>query len=378
MSENNIYVFRIMDVPSRITRFSIVLLLAISFSISTFSLYTLRASAQELGGNGVSISPAVIEPDQAVDPGTAQEYSVTIKNLNSADQTFYLSTRDIIDVTDGSTPVFSDGTEEKTGMELSSWIKLPVTELKLAAGVSEKLTFRIEVPTDASPGSHFGSIFLSVEPPDLEKNGAAVGYKVANIVSLRVSGEAVDEANIRQFSTDRYFNGSKNVDFSARIENIGNVLVRPVGPVEIKNMLGQKVATFMFNAEQQSGVFPHKVREFKFKWEDEGTGFGRYEAILSPVYGEDGAKKTMSSTVTFWILPIKIIGPALGALAVILLITFLFVRLYIRRTLANLSYGRTRVVTRRKNKNISATFLLIIVMITVTALFMVIMLALFA
>lgn len=336
-------------------------------------------SYAQQGGEGLSISPAVIEPNRSIDPGTSQEFTFTLKNLNSNEQKFYLSTRDIIDVSENNTPIFSNGKEEKTGMELSAWVKLPMTEITLGAGVSERVTFTIDVPQDAGPGSHFGSIIISVDPPEIQETGAAVGYQVANIITLRVSGEAVVDANIRQLSTDRYFNGSKNVDFSARIENIGNVLIRPIGPVEVRNMLGQKVDTFVFNGENQNAVFPGKVREFKFNWTGEGTGFGRYEAVLSPIYGEEGAKKTMSSTVTFWILPIKIIGPALAGLAFLLLITFVSVKLYIRRTLAHMSYGRARVVnTRRRSKNLSATLLLVIVMLTVTALFMVILLALFA
>jgi hypothetical protein len=330
-------------------------------------------------GAGVNISPAIVEPSQPLEPGSSNKFSVTLKNLNSSEQTFYVSSKDIIDVKDGGTPVFAEGGGEKTGMELSSWVKLPVTQVTLPPGLSEEINFTIDVPQDATPGSHFGSVFLSVDPPDIEHgNGASVGYKVANIITVRIAGDAVTDANIRQFSTDRFFNSSKNIDFSTRIENNGNILIRPVGPVEIRNMLGQQVGSLVFNEEQRSAIFPGKVREFKFNWKGEGNGFGRYEAILSPVYGEEGSMKTMSSTVTFWILPIKIIGPAIAGLAFILLITYLFVRIYIKRTLAHLSHGQSRIVSRRKSKGLSSSLLLVVVMITVTAVFVVILLALFA
>ena len=142
-------------------------------------------------------------------------------------------------------------------------------------------------------------------------------------------------------------------------------------------MLGQKVDTFVFN-ENKNAVFPKTTREYTFTWTGTGTGFGRYEAILSPVYGYAGAKMTMSSTVSFWILPLNIILPALGILAVVLLTTFIFVRLYIRRTLAHLSQGQSRIVRRRKQKGVSGTLLLAVVMLTVTAVFMIALLVLFA
>ena len=333
------------------------------------------ATAQAQGQAGVSISPALIE--ESHDPGVKKEYSVTVKNLNDYEQKFYISTRDITDVKDGGTPVFANNNLEKTGMELANWISLGVTEITLPAGVSERVNFTMQIPADATPGSHFGSVFISVDAPEIAQSGAAIGYQVANIISIRVSGEANEGANIRQFSTEKFFHGSKNVNFEARIENTGNVLVRPTGPVEIFNMLGKKVDTVIFN-ESQGAVFPGKVREYNFSWQGDGAGFGRYEVVMSPVYGETGARKTMSSTASFWILPLNIILPALGALAFILLLSFIFVRLYIKRTLAHLAHGQTRIVRRRKNKGVSATLLLVVVMLTVTAVFMIIMLVLFA
>jgi Bacterial protein of unknown function (DUF916) len=326
---------------------------------------------------GMTISPAVVEPDKTLDPGSVSEYDVTVKNLNQSEQTFYLSVKNISGVAGEGTPIFSENNGEKTGMELADWVTLSTTQITLPPGVSERVGFTINVPTDAAPGSHFGSVFISVDPPEIQNSGAAVGYRVANIISIRVTGDADESANIRQFSTDRYFNGSKNIQFLARIVNTGNVLVKPSGPVEIKNMLGQTVDTFIFN-ENKNAVFPKSDREYKFTWTGEGTGFGRYEAVLSPVYGDAGAKMTMSSTVSFWILPLNIILPALGILTAVLLTTFIFVRLYIRRTLAHLSQGQGRIVRRRKQKGVSGTLLLAVVMLTVTAVFMIALLVLFA
>ncbi|MCA9358966.1 DUF916 domain-containing protein [Candidatus Kaiserbacteria bacterium] len=330
------------------------------------------AFAQE---TGISITPATIE--ETLDPGVEKQYSVSIQNLNKSEQTFYLFTRNISGVRDGGMPVFAPDNGEKTGYELSDWIKLPVTELQVPGGGATTMNFTLSVPENASPGSHFGGIFISVDPPKIENSGAAVGYQVANIISIRVSGEAVEKASIRQFSTSRFLYGSQNVEFLVRVENTGNVLVRPMGPLEVFNMLGNKVGTVMFN-ESQSGVFPNDTREFGgIKWMGDSVGFGRYEAILSPVYGDSGAKKTMSSTVTFWILPMSIIGPALGVLAFILIFAFIFVRVYIKRSLAHLNQGR-RVVQRRRKGGSSATLLLVVVMLTVTALFLIVLLALFA
>ena len=348
----------------------------VGLALCTVFLVTSTAFAQEQSA-GLAISPADIEPDTSLDPGSSTEYTVTVKNLNPTEQTFYISLKNISDVTFDGTPIFTEPNAEKTGMELADWISLTTTQITLPPGVSERVTFTMNIPEDATPGSHFGSVFFSVVPPDIENSGVAVGYRVGNLIHIRVTGHADESANIRHFSTDRFFNNAKDVSFSARIENTGTVLVRPSGPVEIKNMLGQKVDTFIFN-ETKNAVFPGKIKEYSFTWTGEGTGFGRYEALISPVYGYTGAKMTMSSTISFWILPLNILLPALGILAALLLTTFIFVRLYIRRTLAHLSQGQSRIVRRRKRQGVSGTLLLAVVMLTVTAVFMVALLVLFA
>jgi hypothetical protein len=344
---------------------------AIVFFIS-FLAFAAISSAQSIG---VSITPAQIE--ETIDPGTSRDFTFTLQNLNESEQTFFFFTRNITGVIDGGTPVFAENNQEVTGYELADWITLESSSAVLAGGATQEVRFKMNVPQDASPGSHFGGVFISVDPPEIENSGAAVGYQVANIISIRVAGEANNTANIRQFSTERYFHGSQNVNFLARIENAGNVLVRPSGPLEIYNMLGQKVDTLNFN-DSQNAVFPANTRDFTLAWEGEGVGFGRYEAIISLVYGDEGVKQTISSTVSFWVLPMNIIGPALGILAFILILTFIFVRLYIRRTLAGMSSGGTRIVRRRKKSNSSATLLLIVSLLTVSSLFLIVLLVLFA
>jgi len=331
----------------------------------------LSVSAQ---GAGVSISPAVVE--ETLEPGASEQFTVSIQNLNSEEQTYYLYTRNISGVRDGGVPIFATTDSQETGYELTDWITLDTNQVVIPAGGKVPLNYEVNVPADASC-SHFGGIFISVDPPELQRSGAAVGYQVANIISLRISGDCDEEASIRQFSTSKFLYGSQNVDFIARIENTGDVLVRPTGPLEIYNMLGNKVGVVNFN-DDKAAVFPNAERTFEnINWTGNSLGFGRYEAILTPIYGEQGAIRTMSSTVTFWILPMNIIGPALGVLAVVLIVAFIMIKLYIRRSLAHLNQGR-RVINRRKQSSSSSFLLLAVVMLTVTALLLIVLLALFA
>lgn len=339
-------------------------------------ILTLLIPQQSLaqGGNsaGISLSPATVE--KGAEPGETIQEQVTITNLSSSRQTYYLFTRDITGVQGSGVPVFARDNQEKTGYELTEWVTLSTTEVTLAPSEQQRFDVTIAVPENATPGSHFGAVFASIEPPRMRSVGAAVAYEVANIISIRVAGDVDDRATIRQFSTDNYIYGSPIVEFNARVENEGNVLVRPVGPLEIYDMFGRKVAQLTFN-ESQAGVFPKSQRDFNITWEDQGPGFGRYEAILALNYGQAGAYNTMSSTVNFWVLPTSIIYPALGILAFLLLASYVGIKLYVRSKTR--AYGMRRTV-RRQQSAMPLTLLLLIVMLSVTALFLIVLLLLFA
>ena len=346
---------------------------------ATFSFILLCWPAVIFAQNdaGIGLKPANIA--EKMKPGEVREFTVLVSNVSGQDQNYYLSKRDISGVRDGGVPVFAKKDMETGGFALSDWITLPVDRIAVASGTEQPLKFTLSVPQNASPCDHFGGIFVSAEPPKMEKSGAAIGYQVANIISVRVEGECIEKGQIRQFSTDNYLYSSANVEFDLKFENSGNTLLRPIGPLVITNMFGKEVANQPFN-EEQAGVFPGDTREFLFSWKSDATGFGRYEAMVSPGYGEDGFKQTTFSTATFWILPMNIILPALGVLAVLLLIAYVSIRVYVKRKLAyyGAAAGTRKLVRRRQNSSTAPLLLIMIVMLAVTALFLLILLALFA
>lgn len=325
--------------------------------------------------SGIGLQPSLIE--EGADPGEVLEKQITLTNLSDTENIYYLFTRDIESVRDGGTPVYANENAEKTGFELSEWVELAETEVVLQPGEERSVGVVINIPEEATPGSHFGGIFVSMVPPRLRSVGASVGYEVANIISIRIAGDVTESALIRSFRTDQLIYGSTDVEFVAEVENRGNVLVRPFGPIEVYNMFGKQVANIIVN-DSQGGVFPLTRREFNVAWTDDGIGFGRYEAIVSMIYGEQGRQSTISSSVSFWVLPMNIITPALIILAVLLLSSYIAVRMYVRRTVASMSGGRRLVRRQRRGGGNSTLLLVAIVMLVVTALFLILLLALFA
>ncbi len=351
-------------------RRSLILLLVVVVSVCFHGKF---ASAQEAG---IKLIPATVE--QRANPGEIITEELKITNISDEDKEFYLYKRDIKGVGDGGVPIFSEENEEKTGYEVSGWINLQEEPIAVKAGEEYSFLLTIRVPEDATPGSHFGGVFVSAEPPKLRQTGAGVGYEVASIISIRISGDVVDNARIRSFSTDKLFYGSKHVAFTAKIENQGNILVRPRGPLTITSMFGGDAYVQTIN-ENQAGVFPGTVRDLAFNWDEEGIGFGRYEAVLALGYdGEDG-QKTIDATLVFWVFPAKIIFPILGAFLVIIVGGYFLTRYYINQAILRSGGGRRIPTGRyRKQVGISRFAFVFVALMGVLVLFLLVLLVFFA
>lgn len=292
------------------------------------------------GSAGIRVSPAIIE--DRIEPGSALPGTIHVTNLESTTRTFYVLIRNIKSLGPDGQPIFAQE-NEPTGFELSDWIKVSKSEITLPSGGEGEVPYSIDVPANASPGGHFGGIFLSAEPPKQRTTGAGVGYQVGTIINLRIGGNIVEDAQIREFSTDKLLYSGANVSFTVEVENQGNVLVRPRGPIDITDMFGKKVETIRIN-DDGGAILPNSRRQFSATWEGDGLSFGRYQAIVGLVYGEDG-RKTISAATSFWVLPLRIILPVGGGVLLFILLMYAIMRWYLRRRIEDM-YHHSRQLSR--------------------------------
>lgn len=293
---------------------------------------------------GARVAPAIEEG--RIDPGDIFSGTITITNLETTPRTYRVVTRDISRTNNAGAPIFAEP-GEVTGFELSQWITPSVQEITLGPGEERDVTYVISVPENANPGGHFGGIFFFADAERQRQTGAGVGYQVGTIMNFRISGDIIEDAQIREFLTDKSLYGKPEVNLGVEVENQGNVLIRPRGPVDITDMFGKKVGTLRIN-DSGGAVLPNQRRTFSVKWEGEGLTFGRYEAIAALLYGEEG-RKTISAATSFWVLPLRIILPILGTLLFIILIIYFGMRFYLNRRLQDM-YRTSRRLPNRNLK----------------------------
>ncbi len=299
--------------------------------IATFLVIPLSSFA-------VAVKPAQVE--QKIDPGTTKTFTMSVTNNDMAQQVYYPVVRNVTGVNEQNQPLFEkDGSGEPH--DLSLWLKFDDSPITVAPGKTASLIVTADIPKDASPGSHIAGFFFS-DKPITQTNilGASVGFDVGAIIHFQVTGDSVTKANIRHFSTDHSIYGKPPVDFSVAIENEGNTLVRPIGLIDITNMMGRKVASIPVN-DTGAGVFPKTTREWKAAWSPNEIVFGKFTALVALAIETEQGTETLTRQVEFWVLPTNIILPTFFGFGAFLLVSYILLRIYVRRQIGAVKRGRT-------------------------------------
>lgn len=308
----------------------------IAFIVIAVSFLLVNVNFVSAQKAGIKISPVKIE--DVVDPGQTISTQLKVTNESASAQTFYVYLRDFkAEGESGEAKLVAPGTED--GYYLSSWIDITTDGIPFAPNEEKIIPFKVRVPADTGPGGYFGAVLFGTQPPrlsqDAEERGAgmSIAQQTAALVLLRVKGDVNEVANIREFNTDKDFYSTPfDVDFLIRIENEGNVHVKPHGTINIENMFGKEVAVIRVN-ETGGNILPNSIRRFSnIKWEGKNA-FGKYTAKLGLTYGtptDQGGQgqSSLFAAKEFWVFPWRYIIPVLLGLVIATGLFYLMLRLY--------------------------------------------------
>lgn len=273
----------------------------------------------------IKVQPALFE--QTVNPGDQFSTSIQVTNPGTVARQFTVGVEDISGMQGSGEPIFTTSSVPVYGV--SSWVVLGSTSITLPAGGSVVVPFTITVPKNAGPGGHYGAIFISAGATRPSSNGSGLGYEVGALIELRIAGDATEQAEIKEFATDKSIYQSPSVTFTASVSNEGNVLLQPRGPIDVTNMFGQKVGTVVLN-DAGASIFPGTQRSFNVTWAGDGFAFGQFNAVATLNYG-DTENKTVSASTSFWVIPFVPILALLFSIIFFILIFVWAVKAYVRK-----------------------------------------------
>ncbi|MCA9357663.1 LytR C-terminal domain-containing protein [Candidatus Kaiserbacteria bacterium] len=294
------------------------------------------ASEAADGSVTLSVSPTLYE--MSADPMQVWTSNVRVINPNGFDLDVYarVVNFEAQDETGRASflPVLDAATTENT---LAEWVHLDQDSYTIPAGQTVEIPFQISIPKSAPPGGHFGAIMIGTRPLSNASGQSSVetSQVVTSLIFLRVTGDVVENGSIREFRSSKRLAEKPEMSFELRFENTGNVHVLPQGEIRIFNMWGHERGVIPVNRQTMFGnVLPNSVRKYSFSWSGEWSlaDIGRYTAVATLAYGEDGRKFTDAETA-FWVLPWKAVGSVLLLICSFFYFLTWAIKLYVRKML---------------------------------------------
>ena len=292
--------------------------------------------AEDTAAQGVQISPAKVE----LNATRGKTYIINLKALNvtSSDLNYSTSIADFASANETGTPrIIDDGILPDTA-SIKTWVSIE-SGFTLGSHKEKNVDVTVTIPNNAEAGGHYGVVRFSGSTPNVDNTGVGVTASAGTLLLIRVDGDITEKANLASFFTSNN-NGDQSsffetspINFAVRIQNVGNVHVKPTGNIEVKDIFGNVVSSVSVNDTiPPSSVLPNSIRRFDVKL-DKSWMFGMYTADLAMGYGTTG--QAITNTITFWVIPYKIILAALLAIATIMFILKRMLKVYNRRIIEN-------------------------------------------
>ncbi|HLZ14834.1 MAG TPA: DUF916 domain-containing protein [Candidatus Saccharimonadales bacterium] len=329
----------------RISTAVVVVMLAVSTLVTTAwrgNAYAAQTSV--VGGNALKVSP--VRQDIIMDPGTTKTVSVFITNISSVPANLHMAINDFVATGDesGRPSVILDENQYAPSHSFKRFA-VPVKDFTLAGNASKEIDVQVTVPKSAAGGGYYGAIRFQPLGSNGSKN-LNLSASVGSLVLLRVNGNIVEQMHIASFDVRRgdnsavFFTTGKGLTNVVRFQNTGNVQLEPFGKMILKRF-GKQIASYEVNSVTPRGsVLPDSIRRFDTKLADVGS-FGKYTLQGNFGYGSTG--QLLSSSVTFYVLPVPLVIGAFAGLVALLLLIFVLPRLiraYNRRVIRRASRRR--------------------------------------
>jgi hypothetical protein len=230
-----------------------------------------------------------------------QQFHETVRVINASEEwlTVALEALDFAPLGEEGQIVVGEGAAGERS--LASWVRPATSGFTIPPRSRYPVDFVVDIPVEAEPGTHYGTILAVAEARD-GGGGAQIVTKVGAVLLADVYGDVREELRVAGFSVPQ-FSSRLPIELAARFENTGTVRARPHGQITVRNLFGRTVATL---ALEEANVLPGAVRRFPAVL-GERLWAGRYTARLEATYGLTNPLSVASET-SFWFIDWRNVG----------------------------------------------------------------------
>ncbi|MGE5042117.1 MAG: hypothetical protein ACM3IJ_04410 [Candidatus Levyibacteriota bacterium] len=319
----------------------------LSFLFLLVSFLLVKSAAAQTTGINLTLAPTFISLH--TDPGKEVNSKFTVKNNSNVTENLQLSLVQ-----------FQGSASSSRGLSLKDvdkndpfvkWVKFSDEEFSLAPNQQKTISVTVSPPQEAALGYYYG-ILVSRKTESGSGNGAVVSGAPAIPLLLEVrSPNAKKEMQLVSFLTDSFFYEYLPTNFQVKIKNTGNVFGVASGTIFIDSLAKKQIATINVN-EGKGNILPSSDRTFDAAWAEgfavrtpktengktvlDSKGkpvyethfdfskadkfrIGRYTAHLLMVYDNGERDIPLEATVSFWVIPWKILTAGFIVLVLVLI-----------------------------------------------------------
>lgn len=269
----------------------------------------------------ISIGTAPTSEKLKLSQGQKYNGELVVWNLTNKAITYDIVVRGFrqIENQPGTAIMLTDTEESKALYTATEWTTVSIDNIELIPNKNEKIYYEINVPKDATKGEYTVIIaFISQNEEKLTESGATTTLTLGMPILVQIGDEFVENAELLKFSTDKNFYEYPTLTFDTRIKNLGDTHITPVGEIVLSNIFKQEITRIAFNPNNQS-ILRDNTGNYETLWnlgtfltKDKAIVLGPIKANLVLTYRTfQPGFAPLTSEITFWILPWKIILIAL-------------------------------------------------------------------
>ncbi len=282
-----------------------------SATIALFGLVVTPIFAQidqQAAGNGFRISP--VRSDLVIEAGQSETITLTLENPADVPTTARAIVNDFIasDSEDGEPRLILDESAEAPRNSFRSLVG-SIDDVELPARERVEIAVNVRVPENANAGGYYGAIRFAPVADGGNTGNVGLTASVGTIILVRVPGDLAEKLNLIELSAAqngvmKSFMTSGDVSVITRLENDGDIHLRPIGKVAVKNMFGKTVAEYELNQadveQDRASILPGSIRRFENQLEQQ-SWLGRY--TIEANLGFTGGGSAIFGKTSFWYLP---------------------------------------------------------------------------
>lgn len=301
-------------------------ILTVLLSVFVLSFLFVRPTLAD----SISIGTAPTSEKLKLSPGQKYNGELVVWNLTDKAIDYNIIIRGFkqIENQPGTAVLLTEEEEARSLYTATSWLSTSISDITLVPNKNEKIYYEINVPTDATKGEYTVMIaFVSENDAQLSGTGALTTLSAGMPILIQIGDEFVENAELLSFSASENFYEYPNLTFYTRIKNLGDTHITPVGEIILTNIFNQEIATIPFNPNGQS-ILRDNTGNYETTWnlgtfltKDKAIVLGPVKAKLIVTYRSfQPGFAPLTSEISFWILPWKLILIALIAIITIIVI----------------------------------------------------------